>query len=137
MSFRSRRKIFELPSWSPATVLNALLVLTALGGVFWVLLRTPFPQTPVMATAASHPAGVATAGHIALRITPRREFYWNGEGPYPLEGFAGRLAAACRRQRDVEIAFTADPGVEFGDARLILDAIRDRPEVRLSDLAPQ
>ena len=90
-----------------------------------------------MATAASHPAGVATAGHIALRITPRREFYWNGEGPYPLEGFAGRRAEACRRQRDVEIAFTADPGVEFGDARLILDAIRDRPEVRLSDLAPQ
>lgn len=94
------------------SLVRALVVLISLGAVYYALSGRGYPLRPQKAPTAAAPASEA----VTLLVTSNHSFYWNNQGPFPLDDFNARLATWLKTAQAPQLVITAEDSALLADA---------------------
>lgn len=118
---RHLRKIaWKKPNSVFAALLNAILAVLALIAVV-LALRSP-SKPPPESPKRIQLLPAAGDDELILTTTSGHRYYWNNEGPYPIDGFAARLSDWLHETHAPRVTVEAGPDANAADtARLVAE----------------
>lgn len=78
----------------------------------------------------------AAAPGLTLTVSANHTYFWDAQGPYPLDGFAERFAAWRKTERRPQVRIVGDASGRWGDAVALFDEIRRQGGDAKIDLQP-
>lgn len=109
------------------SLMKGVLALAVAAGAYMAISEISRPPHPAAIPApAVCPCGLSIAAdpQVILTATKDRCFYWNNQGPIPLDHFAAHFALWLKAAKAPSVVIAADASAQFGDALALLQEAR-------------